>query len=419
MSQPTTDDNQNLMDNFDFILENNGLRTLTEGNNSLSQQSGHEIEGRYEIETEDMNMILFPEQLFREVFGDSQSPDSYSLLSPDMDSMENFLIQTNEVLPSTESNDIDEPIQSATDEQLAMIRTGNSSLPINRSQNEKSITKISSDQSINLSRSVAVTNPTPKSLQLKHPLEDTYRPRYKSDYFPSKGSVRRPRYVADNAGHHYITLQMPTEYPRDLKTEFVRVALLTVSFDGKEHFYSPYKFQQDHHDVKIPDENPIYLPVEEMDGIMRIHLVLIKSKLDQLNTAQPLIQFSSTNTAVQNIIPQGKLAPKDLISKYQLDKSHIAFTLCSKLSDGSYEIHSETTTISSVIAEMPNKPSSSAVNNQSEETVVNTSQRVSCPHCSHCFDINEGEIKKQNGKKRSSNAKSLINQRSNKKQKLI
>jgi len=111
-----------------------------------------------------------------------------------------------------------------------MIRTANSSLPINRIQNEKCTysffflslikicssssfcfpvrTKTSQDQSISLSRSVAVTNPAPNSLQLMYPLEDTYRPRYKSDYFPSKGAVRRPRYVADNAGHHYISLQV-------------------------------------------------------------------------------------------------------------------------------------------------------------------------------------------------------------------
>ena len=64
------------------------------------------------------------------------------------------------------------------------------------------------DHSILLSQSVAVTITASSSLQLLHPLEDTYRPRYKSDYFPQKGAVRRPRYVADNAGNHYITIQV-------------------------------------------------------------------------------------------------------------------------------------------------------------------------------------------------------------------
>jgi hypothetical protein len=69
-------------------------------------------------------------------------------------------------------------------------------------------TKNLNDQSILLSKSVAVTVPTPNQLQLVHPLEDTYRARYKSDYFPQKGPVRRPRYVADNVGNHFVTLQV-------------------------------------------------------------------------------------------------------------------------------------------------------------------------------------------------------------------
>ena len=50
-----------------------------------------------------------------------------------------------------------------------------------------------------------------------------------------------------------------------------------------------------------------------------------------------------------------KLSPKELINKYQLDKSHIAFTLCTKLSKDQYRIHPETTTVSSVITELPPK----------------------------------------------------------------
>jgi len=418
MSQPTTGSSQNSIDDFDFILENVETQTLPERYNLSSQQSGHQIEGHYEIDTEDINTVLFNDPFFQDVFSDPQSMDPFPLSNADMDSIQNLLVATNEVLQSTESNDIDEPIQSARDEQLAMIRTANSSLPINRIQNEKLRTKTSQDQSISLSRSVAVTNPAPNSLQLMYPLEDTYRPRYKSDYFPSKGAVRRPRYVADNAGHHYISLQMPTEYPRDVKSEFVRVALLTVPFEDQGHYYSPYKFQQDHQDTKIPDQNPIYLPVEEIDGVMRLHLVLIKSKLDQLNNAQPLTRFSDTNTTVQNIILPGKIAPKDLITRYQLDKSHIAFTLCTKLPDGSYEIHPETTTISSVITESQNKPTTNANTNQSKEIVVNNVQKISCPNCSHCFDISQTTEIKENGKKRAATPKTSAKGQLNKKQKM-
>ncbi len=58
-----------------------------------------------------------------------------------------------------------------------------------------------------------------------------------------------------------------------------------------------------------------------------------------------------------DIISEGKLSPKELITKYQLEKSHIAFTLCTKVSKDTYKLHPETTIISSVITELPPKQS--------------------------------------------------------------
>jgi hypothetical protein len=132
------------------------------------------------------------------------------------------------------------------------------------------------------------------------------------------------------------------------------VALITQLIEGHGHYYSPYKFQRDHKDIAVPDENPTYIKVEtseEDNFIMRLQLVLIKSKLDHLNNVQPLKLFSDTATSTQNIIHEEKLAPKDLITRYQLDKSQIAFTICTKLPDGSYKSHPDTTVISSVITE--------------------------------------------------------------------
>jgi hypothetical protein len=59
---------------------------------------------------------------------------------------------------------------------------------------------------------------------------------------------------------------MPTEYNRDFKYEYIRVALITTSINDRGHFYSPYKFQINHCDVKVPDQNPIYLPVQAHPG---------------------------------------------------------------------------------------------------------------------------------------------------------
>jgi len=39
-------------------------------------------------------------------------------------------------------------------------------------------------------------------------LEEFFRARYKSDYFGQNGKSRKPRYVADRHGNHFITLKV-------------------------------------------------------------------------------------------------------------------------------------------------------------------------------------------------------------------
>ncbi|CAM2720274.1 unnamed protein product [Rotaria socialis] len=225
-----------------------------------------------------------------------------------------------------------------------------------------------------------------KTLQLVYPLENTYRARYKSDYFPQNGTVRRPRYIADNRCNHFITLRLPTDYKNELKNDYVRVALITIFIEDHGHYYSPYKFQKNHDDINVPDENPIYIKIDDSrqtKSIIQLQLVLIKSKLDQLNYVQPLRPFSDTNARIQNINHEEQLTPKDLINRYQLEKSHLAFTLCAKLSNGFYQMHPETTVISSIITEIPTvkKPKTTALFSSD-----NTKHSISCPVCAHCFD---------------------------------
>ena len=45
-------------------------------------------------------------------------------------------------------------------------------------------------------------------LEIVNDLEETYRPRYKSDYFTKTGQSRRPRYVKDRLGNHYVSLKV-------------------------------------------------------------------------------------------------------------------------------------------------------------------------------------------------------------------
>lgn len=168
--------------------------------------------------------------------------------------------------------------------------------------------------------------------------------------------------------------------------------------DG-QHYYSPYKFQQNHDDINIPDVNPIYLPIntDDLDEdsrmkchfsfhslsvwqrwifdlrlsvLSRLQLVLIKSKSDHLKNDQPLRPFSDGIAQVQSewmrttlfspcsirrrwldLINAEPLLPKDLIAKYQLNKSHLAFTVCTLEAHHVYKPYPESTCISSIITE--------------------------------------------------------------------
>ena len=99
----------------------------------------------------------------------------------------------------------------------------------------------------------------------------------------------------------------------------------------------------------------------------RLQLVLIKSKSDQLVSVQPLKPFTDEAISIpskiifdrtahrlicfQDAIREENLLPRDLIAKYQLDQSQIAFTLCTKLPNGSMYIYPKTTVLSSIITE--------------------------------------------------------------------
>ncbi|UJR23129.1 hypothetical protein I4U23_026149 [Adineta vaga] len=273
-----------------------------------------------------------------------------------------YLTDGSQVSPPIKQNSINDD-----DEQSAMIGSNTDSLPISRPFSEKL-----SNSSIPLSSHVHITDSSSKKLQLVNLIEETYRARYKSDYFPQNGTVRYPRYIADRKHNHYITLQLPSVYHYDLANKYIRIALITISIDGHNHYYSPYKFQKDHTDPKIPDENPIYIKIDtnkEQTFLIRLQLVLIKSKLDQLNNVQPLKRFSDSSIPIRNIVPEIIVSPKELIHKYQLDKSHLAFTICTKQSNGTYKPDPDTTVISTVISEV-------SLTKKTNETPVTTVSKL-------------------------------------------
>jgi hypothetical protein len=66
---------------------------------------------------------------------------------------------------------------------------------------------------LKLSQSVGVGVPqritnAAQIISILYLLEEAYRARYKSDYFTQGGKTRKPRYVADRIGNHFITLKV-------------------------------------------------------------------------------------------------------------------------------------------------------------------------------------------------------------------
>jgi hypothetical protein len=83
-------------------------------------------------------------------------------------------------------------------------------------------------------------------------------------------------------------------------------------------------------------------------------LVLIKAKQDALKSHYPLMPFHPMQDALgknDKTTPEkiSKLTPKQLIQKYQLGKSQLAFTFCTIGIDGQSCPEWDTTAISSIL----------------------------------------------------------------------
>ena len=83
-------------------------------------------------------------------------------------------------------------------------------------------------------------------------------------------------------------------------------------------------------------------------------MVLIKAKQDALKSVQPLQAFHPLKDAFgvvskQTPEKQSKLTPKQLIQKYQLGKSQLAFTFCTIGADGKACPEWDTTVYSTIL----------------------------------------------------------------------
>lgn len=78
-------------------------------------------------------------------------------------------------------------------------------------------------------------------------------------------------------------------------------------------------------------------------------MTLIKSKQDELARVQLLQVFPPTTASVQSNDMQQKLPAKDLIERYQLTQSQLAFTFCATNSNGNRLCYGETTVYSTIM----------------------------------------------------------------------
>ena len=126
------------------------------------------------------------------------------------------------------------------------------------------------DERILLSSSVGVGVPQlvripyPK-IALPYSLETEYRLRYKSDYMSQTGKLRKPRYITDEGGRHFVTVQV-----RPGLQGTIRLDWLTVTTEQGDRYVMPYKFQASNDSVDVPDCNPMYVPIDaDASGIMK------------------------------------------------------------------------------------------------------------------------------------------------------
>ncbi|CAF1348553.1 unnamed protein product [Adineta steineri] len=233
---------------------------------------------------------------------------------------------------------------------------------------------------IPLSQSIRVAVPKkPKDplheIRIVNGLKKAYKARYKSDYFSQNGTVRDPRYLADQKGNHFVTLEVPTGI-----RGYLRVDWITIPDKNGIRYSMPYKFQVDHTSPDVSDRNPVYRRITPEDlGIIKLYLVLIKSKQEDLKKIQSMDIFPPSEHTLKTTDPNDfkekySLSPKQLIKDYQLDKSQLAFTFCSISPNGKQLIPEwDTTVYSTVLTE--------------EMPVASKKRAVTCPNCEHSFEI--------------------------------
>ncbi|CAF0969857.1 unnamed protein product [Adineta ricciae] len=191
--------------------------------------------------------------------------------------------------------------------------------------------------------------PQRHELQVVHPLQKTYRSRYLSECMPLTGGVTCTSLLCDRLRNPYVTLKTTPNFQGK-----VRVDWLTIPNKmGQRHTMPYYLISRD---VSSPRHQGVYIMYDvnaDMNGIVRLYLSLYKPTLSELARNQPIPLFQPAMDLLHrsSVVNHQQMSPRQLVREFHLNKSQLAFTLCTRANDESFVVQWDTTVFSTVMTE--------------------------------------------------------------------
>ncbi|CAF3745144.1 unnamed protein product [Adineta steineri] len=193
-----------------------------------------------------------------------------------------------------------------------------------------------------------------------------YRERYGSEHFKTGNRVQRYIRAEDNQlNFEYPTIEIRREWSDAALPQYIRVASVTVPNDMESIVcVHPYPIYPDDSSIyKDVDNNAVYFPITNADFINgRKSFLLTRKKLLQsaLKLHGPLRIVGSGQSHILGMIKKSR--SKHLIETYKLWKSQLLFSRVERVSDGIFNLCTNSSVLSQVMSDETNQ--------QHKDTVV-------------------------------------------------
>ncbi|CAF1356309.1 unnamed protein product [Adineta steineri] len=193
-----------------------------------------------------------------------------------------------------------------------------------------------------------------------------YRERYGSEHFKTGNRVQRYIRAEDNQlNFEYPTIEIRREWSDAALPQYIRVASVTVPTDMESIVcVHPYPIYPDDFSIyKDADNNAVYFPITNADFTNgRKSFLLTRKKLLQsaLKLHGPLRIVGSGQSHILGIIKKSR--SKHLIETYKLWKSQLLFSRVERVSDGIFNLCTNSSVLSQVMSDETNQ--------QHKDTVV-------------------------------------------------